>query len=165
MYAEITAAVHAAKSLFEIVKANKGLTEYNEIVAAVSEVNTKLMDATAVALSSQEKQSLLTNRVTELEKEIVELKNWNHEAERYVLTALCPDVTVYTLKPGMEEGEPEHKLCTACFGKRQKGYLNQTTSDANGTCYECNVCETKLCDYSHKKKMPPLNIPTGSPWS
>jgi len=165
MYAEMIATIQSAKALFEIVKANKGLAEYNEIVAAVSEVNTKLMSATGVALASQEKQMSLSNRISDLEKEIVDLKNWNHEAERYQLSALCPDVTVFTLKPGMENDEAPHKLCTACFGKRQKGYLNQSKSDPTGTYYECNVCGAKLCDYSHVKKMPPLNVPTGSPWT
>ena len=50
MYAEINAAVQSAKALFEVVKANKGLAEYNEIVAAVSEVNTKLKQEKGSAL-------------------------------------------------------------------------------------------------------------------
>lgn len=150
MYAEILSTIQSAKTLFEVVKANKGLAEYNEIVAAVSDVNTKLMSATGVALASQEKQMTLTNRVSDLEKEIVELKNWNHEAERYQLTALCPDVTVFTLKPGMENDEPPHKLCTACFGKRQKGYLNQTNMNGAGTFYTCNLCDKEIIDREHK---------------
>jgi len=101
MYAEINAAVQSAKALFEVVKANKGLAEYNEIVAAVSEVNTKLMSATGVALASQEKQMALTNRVSELEKEIVKLKNWEREAERYQLTETCAGVFNLAVKPGM----------------------------------------------------------------
>lgn len=157
MYAEINSAVQAAKALFEVVKANKGLAEYNEIVSAVSEVNTKLMSATGVALTSQEKQMSLTNRVSELEKEIVELKNWNSESERYQLTELCPDITVFTLKPGMEDGEPPHKLCTACFGKRQKGYLQQSAIDGRGTHYKCNICDKEILDYSHKLASKPIN--------
>ncbi len=148
MYAEINAAAQSARALFEIVKANKGLTEYNEIVAAVSDVNTKLMSATAVALSSQKEQMSLANRVRDLEQELVELKNWNHDAERYQLTALCGDTTVFSLKPGMENGEPSHKLCTACFGKRQKGYLNQFRFDHNGAHYKCNLCDKELLDSS-----------------
>jgi hypothetical protein len=148
MYAEINSAVQAAKALFEIVKANKGLTEYNEIVAAVSEVNTKLMSATGVALASQEKQMSLTNRISDLEKEIEDLKNWNHEAERYHLTALCADITVFSLKPGMENGEPQHKLCTACFGKRQKGYLQFGGIVGSGAIYKCNLCDKIIYDHS-----------------
>ena len=89
MYAEINAAVQSAKALFEVVKANKGLAEYNEIVAAVSEVNTKFMSATGVALASQEKQMSLTNRVSELEKEIVKLKNLERGGTLPTYGSLC----------------------------------------------------------------------------
>jgi hypothetical protein len=92
----------------------------------------------------------LTNRVSELEKEIVELKNWNHEAERYQLTALCTDITVFALKPGMENDEPPHKLCTACFGKRQKGYLQFGGVIGSGAIYKCNLCEQIIHDHSQK---------------
>ena len=154
MYAEINAAVQSAKALFEIVKANKGIAEYNEIVAAVSEVNTKLMSATGVALASQEKQMSLSNRVSELEKEIMELENWNHEAKRYQLTALCPDVTVFSLKPGMENSEPQHKLCTACFSKRQKGYMHQSDFNSRGTHYKCDRCGSEIIDHSKEMFYP-----------
>ena len=144
MYAEINAAVQSAKALFEIVKANKGLAEYNEIVAAVSEVNTKLMSATGVALASQEKQMSLSNRVSELEKEIAELKNWNSEAERYQLSETGTKVYAFILKAGMEKTEPPHKLCTACFGKKQKGYLQFFKQDGYGDHFKCDLCHNEV---------------------
>jgi len=70
MYAEISAAIQSGKALGELVKAAHGLANYNEFVTAVYEVNAKLMDATAVALASQEKQSSLANRVAELEDQL-----------------------------------------------------------------------------------------------
>jgi hypothetical protein len=150
MYAEINSAVQAAKALFEVVKANKGLAEYNEIVAAVSEVNTKLMSATGVALASQEKQMSLTNRIGDLEKEIVELKNWNRETERYELSEIGTRVYAFSLKPGMEKTEPPHKLCTACFGKRQKGYLQFSGIDGYGEHFKCNVCNNEIICFSQE---------------
>ena len=45
MYTELNAALQATKVLYDITKANKGLTNYNELVAAVCEVNAKLIDA------------------------------------------------------------------------------------------------------------------------
>jgi uncharacterized protein YaaR (DUF327 family) len=71
MIAEFSAAIQSAKALGELVKAAHGLTNYNEFVTAVYEVNAKLMDATAVALSSQERQTALTARVAELENEFL----------------------------------------------------------------------------------------------
>ena len=41
-------------------------------------------------------------------KETVELKDWNHEAERYQLAEISSGVFAYQLKPGMERGEPLH---------------------------------------------------------
>ncbi|MDK9716700.1 MAG: hypothetical protein OEL57_02190 [Trichlorobacter sp.] len=152
MFTEINAAVQSAKALFEVVKANKGLAEYNEIVAAVSEVNTKLMSATGVALASQEKQVALTSRISELEKEIVKLKNWEREAERYQLTEICSGVFNLTVKPGMENGEPQHKLCTACFMKSKKGYLQRSDFNSQGTHYKCDCCGFEILDHSQKRE-------------
>ncbi len=53
MYGEIIAAIGSAKALRELVKAATSLANNNELIAAVSDVNSKLMDATAVALESQ----------------------------------------------------------------------------------------------------------------
>jgi hypothetical protein len=152
MFAEINAAVQATKALFEVVKANKGLTEYNELVSAVSEVSTKLMSATAVALASQEKQAALSDRVRDLEKKLVELENWKSEAERYQLSELATDVFVFTLKPGMENSEPSHKLCTACYSKGQKGYLQRADFDSQGTHYKCDRCNLEIINHSQKRE-------------
>ena len=80
---EIVAAVHSARLLMDMVKANETLANVHELVAAVSEVNAKLMSAQTVALLSQETQAALTERIRELEKEVAELKEWKREAERY----------------------------------------------------------------------------------
>ncbi len=82
MIPELLGAAQSVQSLFSLLKAANGLANYNEIVAAVSEVNTKLMQANAVALASQEKQSALSAKVHELEKECVRLKDWSAEREK-----------------------------------------------------------------------------------
>jgi hypothetical protein len=114
MYAEISAAIQSAKALGELLKAAHGLTNYHEFITAVHEVDAKLMDATAVALASQEKQSSLANRVAELENELREAKHLEAELERYQLTRLAFGGYAYSIKPGMECDEPPHYLCAAC---------------------------------------------------
>jgi len=71
---EIVAAVHSARLLMDIVKANETLANFHELVAAVAEVNAKLLSAQTAALLAQEKQEALTERIGALEKEIAELK-------------------------------------------------------------------------------------------
>lgn len=150
MSGEIGAAIQGMKVIYEIAKANKGLLNYNELVSAVAEVNGKLVEANAVALASQKEQMALSNQVSELEKIIMEMENWKSEAERYQLAELSPDVFVFTLKPGMENGEPPHNLCTACMSKRQKGYLNKTNKNVAGTFYTCSLCNKEIVDRLHK---------------
>ena len=83
MYAEISAAIVSAKTALNIAKSAHELSNYNELVAAISEVNTKLMDATTVALVSQEKQSALTSRITDLEEKLREIEDWESQIKRY----------------------------------------------------------------------------------
>jgi len=156
MYAEINAAVQSAKALFEVVKANKELTEYNELNAAVGDLNAKLVSVTTVTLASQEKQAALSDKVRELENELMELKNWDREAKRYQLTELCAGVFCFVVKPGMENGEPPHKICAACFNKRQKGYLHRTNFNGNGTHYKCGACGSEILDHSQVKIYPDI---------
>lgn len=152
MYAEISAAIQSAKALGELVKAAHGLANYNEFITAVYEVNAKLMDATAVALASQEKQSSLANRVAELEDQLRELKNLESEAQRYQLTKFALGGYAYSIKPGMENAEPAHYLCATCMNQRKKSIL-QPSGEAF---LRCNLCreEIQIANPS------PLNVDT-----
>jgi len=126
MYAEINSAVQAAKVLYDVVKANKDLTNFNELSAAVSEVYTKVMNATAVALASQEKQTLLTDRIRELEKKIMEFENWKSEIQKYKLYTFPIGTHAFILKPEMQEIEPLHYLCEACANNHQISRMQPT---------------------------------------
>lgn len=140
MYAEISAAIQSAKALGELVKAAHGLANYNEFVTAVYEVNAKLMDATAVALASQEKQSSLVNRVAELENELREIKHIEADLQRYQLTRFPFGGYAYSIKPGMENAEPSHYLCATCRDQRKKSILQP-----NGEAFlRCGVCHEEI---------------------
>jgi len=125
MYAEISSAIQSLKALNDIVSATKTLTDYNGLVAAVSDVNSKLMAATAVALSSQEKQSVMASRIAELEQEISSLKNWNAEKENYSLTEVAHGVFAYIPKVNQAPLMSAHKYCVNCFNKGLKVLLQQ----------------------------------------
>ena len=143
MYTEINAALQATKVLYDIAKANKGLTNYNELVSAVSDVNAKLIEANAAALASQEKQSFLSERVRELEKKIMEFENWESEIQKYKLHQFPSGSFAFELKPEMQQTEPLHYLCHTCATKRQKSIM-QPDGFHNGVglflrCHKCNL--------------------------
>lgn len=67
MYAEISSAIVSAKAALELAQAAQGLANFNELVSAVSEVNTKLMAAYDVAFASSEKAYYADTQVTKHE--------------------------------------------------------------------------------------------------
>lgn len=140
MYAEISAAIASAKTALDIAKTAHNLSDFNNLVSAISEVNTKLMDATAVALASQEKQSALSNRISELENQLRQVENWESQIKRYKLHEF-PETRAlaYALKPGMEDNEPIHYLCTTCVSKREKTILQP-----NGRLLLCPICKMNI---------------------
>ncbi len=147
MYAEISAAITSAKTALDIAKAANGLANYNELVSAVSEVNTKLMQATTLALASLEKQSALTTEIAELKEKLREVEDWDGLMKRYALQAFPTGALAYALQPGMEQGQPLHYLCTACVDKKKK-----TTLQPSGRLLHCPECNTNLATQSAPQK-------------
>src|SRR5215471_18648482 len=136
----VTATVESMRLLMDVVKANKALTNFNEITTAVYEVTAKLSSMMSVALAAQEHEMALSKRVAELEEENRKLKNWEAEADRYILVEVLSGVPVYTPKPGMENGEAAHYLCTNCFSRKQKSFLAQKVMHYG--VLECGVCKS-----------------------
>jgi len=156
MIQELLLASQSVQALGTLLKTAKELANYNEIVAAVSEVNSKLMQANGVALASQEKQSELSKRIIELENEIRELCLWDNELKRYQLKKYSPGIFVYELTPGLENGEPPHMLCANCFSKRQKSLLQIIDeSQYNRDCI-CHNCSSRY-RIELNKYIPPPN--------
>jgi len=150
MVAEFNAALPSVKILGEIVKAAHELKDSAALAAAVNEVHGKLSIAYESVCNSQEKRLALQQLTIELEQEIASILDWKHEAERYMLTKIGQGVVAFTVKPGFENGEPAHKLCTACYGKRLKGYLQLSNRDGKGIYYKCNVCGTEVCCFDER---------------
>lgn len=146
---EIAEAVQRLRVLMDLLKAKKSLAHFNELVAAVSEVTAQSLSTQGVVLAAQ-KHSTLSDRIRELEKEILELKSWEREADRYQLTELSPGLFTYYLKPGREQGEPIHHLCTNCFAQREKSILQIRTSSSHRR-YECPRCQQVLHPGARKR--------------
>ncbi len=144
MYAEITSAIQSAKVLSDLLKSAKSLANYNELVAALSEVNTKLMDATAVALGSQEAQSKLHARVAELERELSRVAGWEEQVSRYALHELATGQFVFALRPALANQEPPHFLCSNCFTRHQKAILQLRNQNEFGRWYVCHNCKSEI---------------------
>src|SRR3989338_2593931 len=141
MIHELLMASQSVQALMNLLKAAHHLSNYNEIVAAVSEVNIKLLQANDVALASQEKQSKLATKVDELEKEIARLKDWSQEKERYELKEFAAGVFARIEKGFVGDFQSAHKFCATCFEQNSKAPLQQEKIEIGRhlslTCHRC----------------------------
>ncbi len=143
MYAEISAAIKSAEVFLEIVKAAKSLSNYNEFVAAVSEVNTKLLHFLTAAVASKENELTLTNRIRQLEEDIAKREDWERTAKDYTLQNVGADNFAYVYKPIMQSNQARHWACVKCF-KDKKCYPLQFQRPP---AYICPNCGSKIHPY------------------
>ena len=140
MYAEIVAAIQGTKTAIDLVKATSGLSNYSELLGAVTAVQMKLTDAVTAALTSQEKQAELAERVRELERQIAEVEDWGTQMKRYSLFEFpATKALAYALKPDVDDGQPMHYLCTSCVDKKQK-----TTLQPQARNLFCPICKSNI---------------------
>lgn len=155
MYAEISSAISSAKVALDIAKAANSLSNYNELVSAVYEVNAKLMAATAVALASQEKQSALVEQVASLKQELMKLKNWERESQDYILQAVGVEQRHFAqvYKPSVNTSKARHWACVKCFQEHKIYPLS--ASDIHT--YLCPNCHTKITPIVHGGSLAPID--------
>ncbi|HVX78858.1 MAG TPA: hypothetical protein VHB49_22215, partial [Bradyrhizobium sp.] len=94
-------------------------------------------------LAAQAAQCASLGRVGKLEKEVARLETWDAEKQRYQLTEIHPGVFARTLKEGMENGEPQHSLCDACYEASFKSRLKRETWNPG----RCNVIVCNGCGW------------------
>lgn len=142
MFSEISAAIASTKAALELAKAVSDLSNRNELIAAVSEVNSKLFEATAIALQSQERQGALIEEVRQLKDQLATLSNWQELSANYQLQAVgafkSDFVQVY--RPKNEAVEPRHWACAKCFQERKLFFL----SGVDRFYYACPNCGTRI---------------------
>ena len=123
MYQEINSALQSFNIISNWIKANKSISNYNELIGAVSDVNAKLISAQNAFVASEERNSLLSKRIRELEEEITHLRYWGVERERYELKEVSNGVFAYIEKDFVGSFQSAHKLCANCFDQGNKTTL------------------------------------------
>jgi hypothetical protein len=138
MVGEVFAGLSALKTAFDIAKGLKDLDDATRRNAAVIELQEKI-------LTAQSAQAELVETISELKSRVAELEAWDAEKQRYKLTEIGYGMTAYTLKEGMEEGEPSHRLCATCYSDGHKSIM-QTETRSPGRCevLVCHRCGSDL---------------------
>ena len=115
--------VESVKSVGNLVRDLVGLVRGGEARVKVDEVNTKVLEAQQFAMSAYSHQLSLSKRVGDLEKELVDLKDFRREKQNYELQALGNTAFAYVYKPPMGSTKPIHWLCSTCCDQDRKSVL------------------------------------------
>jgi hypothetical protein len=152
----IQAALGSLKAAGDIAKSLMDLKTTAEIQSKVIELQREILSAQSSAISAQMDQSSLLQEKRELEVKMASMEAWEAEAKRYKLTDYGGGTFAYTLKEGMENGEPSHAVCPTCYQKRRKSIFQNTGDDGVGrSVMNCPTCDKNYhlgkADYSQFK--------------
>ena len=157
--AEISAAISSVQAASGILQglnaASKGAA-INDVKLTLGE---KLLNTQSALSGALAAQTEATEKIRELEQEIVKLKDWSAERKRYEPVDVLVGTIAYMLKVGMEGGEPAHWLCANCVQQGRKSFLAYKDTKArkdnphrlaDWTCNSCNATVRVKSDLSPK---------------
>lgn len=141
---EISAGLSGLKAAKEILQALQGIKSATELNAVKIDLQGHILEAQQGLFAAQQLEAESARRIAELESEIVGLKEWAAERERYELKRYHPGALAYSLKPQMAQGEPPHRLCTHCFHAGKKSILHAGGVERGYRVHRCIPCKSEL---------------------
>ena len=124
-----------------------GLVRSGAASNKIGEVNAKILVAQQFALATQSDQFSLSKRVGDLEKELVDLKDFRREKQNYQLQALGNTAFAYVYKPPVDSTTPIHWLCSTCCDKDRKSILQYHGEDfprERKSVWKCHLCNSEI---------------------
>jgi len=144
MVAELIGAVQSLKALSELMTSANKLSNFNEIVSALADVNMRLMQANSVALESQEKIISQQEKIQNLEEQLESLKNWSSEVSNYESVQVSNGVFVIVPKERNSKIQSTLKYCINCFTDMKKSVLQHSNEEMRRCGLTCYRCSSKL---------------------
>ena len=136
--------LESIKSVSTISRELLGLMKGGAASSKIGEMNAKIMEAQQFALATQSDQLSLSKTVGDLEKELVDLKDFRREKQNYELQALGKTAFAYVYKPPVDSTKPIHWLCSTCCDKDQKSILQFQGPDRMMNIWKCHLCNSEI---------------------
>jgi hypothetical protein len=159
MITEITAALNGLKAAKDIVQGMHALQSEAAVNAVKIELQGLILDAHQGLFAAQQADTLSAQRIAELERKISDLETWKVEAARYELAEAGQGTLAYRLREGMQDGEPDHWLCPACYGRGSKSFLQpEIRFPGRNHVLTCGTCSVELIT-SGSREVAPVRRP------
>jgi spore cortex formation protein SpoVR/YcgB (stage V sporulation) len=111
------------KALYDSAKALKDINDAAIRNAAVIELQEKILIA-------REAQTSLTERISELEKQVADFETWERDKQEYTITSLPSGTIVYQFVSDTPTSKPPHYICAKCYEKRKRSILQPVRKSA-----------------------------------
>lgn len=148
---EISAGLSSLKAAFGIAKGLNAAATQASINEVKVELTQHILEAQAALTAAYEAQSATAERIRELEQEIVRLKDWKADKQRYELKDTGQGTPAYAPKAGMENGEPSHWLCPACYQQGKKSILqHEHLATGRVETLVCHPCGMDILVIGHR---------------
>ena len=144
MLTEIATGLSSLKAAFDITKglnAAHAKASINDVKIPLQE---HIVQAQQALFLASEAQAAAAERIRDLEQQIVSLKDWEREKQRYQMKRFTPGSIAYCLKPEMADGEPPHRLCPHCYQQAKKGFLQAQELTNRGRAHRCTSCQSEV---------------------
>lgn len=138
MAGEIFAGVGAFKTMFDIAKSLKDMSDAVNRNAAVSDLWEQI-------IAAQTRYTAAIDKVHELEKELTRFETWDAEKKCYELKDLERGFFAYILTEEEQAGKEPHAICTNCYQRGFKSVLHSSGHIRSiERSWDCPACKTQF---------------------
>lgn len=152
----ISAALSSLTAAKDIAQAMIGLRDAAAFQSKLIEFQSKIIDAQNSAMAANDERASLLETIRHLEEKMAHLKAWEAEKQKYTLKEVDRGAFVYTLKESAQGAEPEHWICSKCYGNGQKSILQSKGSPRpeggpgyRDTLWKCFTCNSEVRTSGH----------------
>ncbi|MDK4711091.1 hypothetical protein [Rhizobium sp. CNPSo 4039] len=139
--AMISGLMGTLKTAMDIGMTVKEINDLSQVRDKVIEMQGLILNAQSSAMTAQTQLFEVFHENSELKKKVSEVEEWKATADRYKLVDFGGDTFAYELKAEAANGEPIHRLCPVCFGKRSRSYLqHQGITASRQDLFRCLPC-------------------------
>jgi hypothetical protein len=151
-------AIDAVKQFVNFAKGMVSARDSAIFQAMAIQFERQISEALTTAIKSQTEHLSLLERVSDLEKEVADLKAWDADKEKYRLAKIGAASTAYVLKEHAEVAGKPHYFCANCYEDLHLSYLQQETRSPGRcsvwVCHRCgaDIYETGQWQPEHAKR-------------
>ena len=153
MQGELQALAASLSTITSIAKTMVDLRDAAKLNSIMIELQGAILEAQSHAMSAQQEHFSLSDRVKELEKECMRLKDWSAEKQNYALQEVAIGIFAYVQDATVQPGSSTKKFCANCFDSGKKSLLQEGLSAKPGRKREltCHGCGKTVDFYSYKQ--------------